>query len=150
MINAAARSGVNATRASRLPGITDSDCRVTVSRPELESRLLASLRIRRDQRPQFSLSLLEDVEMATAAVRLSQLHGGCGCAAGAACMLAALLLGSLLALRQGASNGGAALTSAGAVLIAALVAAVLGKLVGMAVSKIRWRLERERLLRRLN
>lgn len=121
-----------------------------VVRAELEAHLLASLRSRgsSDLVPAH-LAALDDADLATTSARLVRLRQACGCSEGAACLLAALLLGSLLAVRRGATSLGEGIALGATVLGWSLVAAAVGKVAGILVSRVQWHLERGRLFRRL-
>jgi uncharacterized transporter YbjL len=64
-------------------------------------------------------------------------------------MIAALLLGLLLAIHHGATNLGEVISLSATILGVSLFAAAVGKVAGIAVSRALWYLERYRLLRRL-
>jgi hypothetical protein len=95
------------------------------------------------------LARLDDADLVTISTRLIRFHQACGCSTGAACMLATLLLGSLLAVRRGATTLGEGIALSATVLGWGLVAAAVGKVTGIVVSRMRWYLERDRLFRRL-
>ena len=64
-------------------------------------------------------------------------------------MIAALLLGSMFAVRNGATTLVEVITLSAMVLGGGIVAAAAGKVAGIALSRARWYLERDRLFRRL-
>jgi hypothetical protein len=121
-----------------------------ITRADLEACLVAAVRSRATSvlTPDH-LARLDDTELATTAARLLRLRQACGCLEGGVCMMGALLVGSLLALRRGASNLTEGIMLGAKVLGWVLVAAAVGKVVGMGVSRARWHVERGRLFRRL-
>lgn len=92
---------------------------------------------------------LDDAELARMNRRLHRLKSGCGRKAGAWSMAVALIAAPVLAVRHGASG------LAGAVVLALLCAvfvagaAVAGQVITAAVYRLRWRIERDQVLRRL-
>jgi VIT1/CCC1 family predicted Fe2+/Mn2+ transporter len=119
-------------------------------RAELEARLLASIRPRYSSHlTQADLARLDDADLAATSARLIRLRQACGCSAGAACLIGALLVGSLMAFRSGATTILEVISLIALVLLGAVVAAVIGKITSIALSKVRWRLESARLIRRL-
>lgn len=118
------------------------------TRAELETRLLASVRAL-DAAPAVDLARLDDSDLATSADRLTRLRQACGCAAGAFCMTAALIIGSVLAVHSGATDLVEALVLGIKVLGWSLLAAIVGKIAGLLVARLRWQLERDRLMRQL-
>ncbi len=125
------------------------DPALEVVRAELEAHLLASLRSRGSSLVPAQLNALDDTALAATSARLVRLRQACGCSEGAACMIAALLLGALLAVRRGATSLGEGIVLGATVLGWSLVAAAVGKVAGILVSRVQWHLERDRLFRRL-
>ena len=120
------------------------------TRPELEARLVASLHSPVAKLPtRTQLAQLDETDLVTIAARLNRFRDACGCAAGAASMIAVLCLGCALAFRSGTPELRGTLVLVLKVLGSALVAAIVGKVAGMLMSRARWRFERDRLFRRL-
>jgi hypothetical protein len=92
---------------------------------------------------------LPDAELTRLTRRLLRLRRECGCQAGACCLTAALIAAPVIATVHGASGLtgvlGLALLSCGCV----IGAAVLGKVATIAVFRLRWRTERNQVLRQL-
>lgn len=92
---------------------------------------------------------LDDAELILMTRRLQRLKSECGCQAGAWSMTVALIVAPAVAAIHGASGAVAVLVVALLSAASVIGAAVAGKVITIAVSRLRWRVERAQVLRQL-
>jgi len=95
------------------------------------------------------MTLLEDRELQDVTQRLKELRNACGCGEAAAGMLTGLGLAVFIVSRHGILGMSDALFAAGTAIALALTGVVIGKLIGVGVARLRWVIQRRRVVERI-
>jgi len=92
------------------------------------------------------IALLGGRDLQDATKRLMRLKTACGCQEGAVGMFVGFTLGATILARHGVSGGVGVLCSVGLMTGVVLLGTGLGKALGLWVARVRWSMERQRLL----
>jgi hypothetical protein len=119
------------------------------SREFAEAAFLKAVRGGQPQPTAKQIRSVPDTALVPAARRLLRLREECGCTAGAWSLAAAAVAVAIIAPLHGAAGLVAALGLTVLCLGCVMAASVAGKILAISVSRLRWRIERDRLLRHL-
>ena len=119
------------------------------SRDQAEAAFLDAVRGGRATPHTSQVRALHDAELIRVTRRLQRLRSECGCQAGAWSMTVALIAAPVVAALHGASGPVGVLVLVLLCAAAVIGAGVVGKVITIAAYRLRWRIERNRVLRYL-
>ena len=123
----------------------------SLTRAQLEEKVCAAVNVK--GAPSIApchLAVLEQTELECAVRRMDQLLNACGCAEGGVTTMICLLVGLARIVQHPPAGLLSRIGVCVLVVFASLLAGGLGKLLGLAIARARWLLERGCLMRRVN